>query len=90
MIYLLKYATLRADIELDLVRIKHCCITCDAWSSISIESYLGVTCHYINDSFDMVSRVLSLTYLNSDHDADYLFDVLHKIFLEWNILQKVN
>ena len=67
---------------MELARVKHCCVTCDAWSSASTESYLDVTCHYINDSFDMVSRVLDISYLTYDHDAGYLYNVLFRILLE--------
>ena len=74
---------------MDLSRVKHVCITCDAWVSISTESYLGVTCHYINQKFEMTSRVLTLTHLTDDHDADYIYSVLHEIFEDWHILDKV-
>ena len=41
-------------------------LTTDAWTSIATEAYLGVTCHYINDNWEMVSFVLCTKPLEDD------------------------
>lgn len=45
-------------------------LTTDAWTSIATESYLGVTCHYINENWEMVSFVLCTLPLEDRHTGD--------------------
>ncbi|XP_070402868.1 E3 SUMO-protein ligase ZBED1-like [Nothobranchius furzeri] len=45
-------------------------LTTDAWTSIATEAYLGVTCHYIDDNWEMVSFVLCTKPLEERHTAD--------------------
>ena len=45
-------------------------LTTDAWTSIATEAYLGVTCHYINDNWEMVSFVLCTKRLEDRHTAE--------------------
>ena len=45
-------------------------LTTDAWTSIATEAYLGVTCHYINDNWEMVSFVLCTKPLEDRHTAE--------------------
>ena len=66
-----------------------CGITCDNWLSLTTESYMGVTCHYINEDWQLISRVIALKHLTDDHNADYLYETLFNILCEWNILAKV-
>ena len=45
-------------------------LTTDAWTSIATEAYLGVTCHNINDNWEMVSFVLCTEPLEDRHTAE--------------------
>lgn len=45
-------------------------LTTDAWTSIATEAYLGMTCHYINDNWEMVSFVLCTKPLEDRHTAE--------------------
>ncbi|KAK1895180.1 Zinc finger BED domain containing protein 1 [Dissostichus eleginoides] len=45
-------------------------LTTDAWTSIATEAYLGVTCHYINENWEMVSFVLCTKPLEDRHTGD--------------------
>ena len=62
-----------------------CCITSDIWTSNSQFSYLSATLHYINDKWELTSRVLGLYYLNQPLCADYIFEKTNEILTEWNL-----
>lgn len=63
--------------------------TTDCWVSNSNNSYMVVTFHYINDQMELKSRVLSLKYLNEDHDSVYLSSSLKSVMIEWKTVDKV-
>ena len=62
-----------------------CCITSDIWTSNSQFSYLSATLHYINDKWELCSRVLGLYYLDQSHSADYIYQKTNEILTEWNL-----
>jgi hypothetical protein len=74
----------------ELSKVSWCAITCDCWRSLACESYIGITCHYINDQFKLISRTLGLVYLDGQsHTAEYLHTKLAEFFRQWNIDTKV-
>jgi hypothetical protein len=54
-------------------------LTTDAWTSIATEAYLGVTCHYINDNWEMVSFVLCTKPLVDRHTAENIARWIEKV-----------
>ncbi|CAF1096031.1 unnamed protein product [Brachionus calyciflorus] len=62
--------------------------TTDCWVSNSNNSYMVVTYHYISDQIEFKSRVLSLKYLDEDHDATYLSSSLIEVMVEWDTIDK--
>jgi len=65
-----KYCTFE-DLKKDLQkRSSKITLSTDAWTSIATKAYLGVTCHYINDNWEMVSLVLCTKPLQDRHTAE--------------------
>ncbi|CAM4651471.1 unnamed protein product [Leuciscus chuanchicus] len=65
------YQSTLEDLKKDLQkRSSKISLTTDAWTSIATETYLGVTCHYINDNWEMVSFVLCTKPLEDRHTAE--------------------
>lgn len=64
--------------------------TTDCWVSNSNNAYMVVTFHYIDKNIELVSRVLSLEYLDEDHNTVYLKSKLTFVMTKWNTLEKVN
>ena len=64
-------------------------ITCDCWTSKSQNSYLGVTCHYIDNNMKFKNKVIALRYVMESKTADYLHENLVKILEQWKIQEKV-
>ena len=74
----------------ELTNIHWCSITCDCWRSLANQSYIGITCHYINKEFQLVSRTLGLAYLDEiHHTGEYIHRELSTFFQKWKIDSKV-
>ncbi|XP_050516425.1 E3 SUMO-protein ligase ZBED1-like [Diabrotica virgifera virgifera] len=67
-------------------------ITCDGWTSRAMESYVTVTCHYVDEHFKLNVVVLSTKALTNGihHTAENIAETLLEIFNEWNMEQKVS
>ncbi len=73
----------------ELKKSKYVSITCDNWQSNSNNDYLGVTCHFIDNKFNLISKNLSLKFLNEAKTHHYLFNVLNNCLEEWKLDNKV-
>lgn len=87
---LIKYTLIKNRLLIDLSKIKCGSVTTDSLTSISNTAYLGVTFHYIDHNFFLISKTLCLNYLEEDHYSDYLFEQLMSVLKEWNLAEKVN
>ncbi|KAL7386842.1 hypothetical protein ABVT39_014639 [Epinephelus coioides] len=45
-------------------------LTTDAWTSVATEAYLGVTCHFINDNWELTSYNLTTMPIEERHTAE--------------------
>jgi hypothetical protein len=77
------------EIKTELDQINHAVITCDNWTSISNQSYLGLTVHYINSAFKMCSKVLGLKYVEGNNSGKSLKEKIDGILAKWNLDGKV-
>lgn len=60
-------------------------ITCDIWSSLALDSYLGVTVHYISEDFyRKVVMVRCLPY-NAKHTGDSIKERIRYILEKWQL-----
>lgn len=62
-----------------------CCLTTDCWSSINNESYIAVTIHFINSTFQLESALLACSNIQGSHTAENLARELRKIISEWHL-----
>ncbi|KAK2578599.1 hypothetical protein KPH14_012218 [Odynerus spinipes] len=85
------YQEVHQKLKNDLADTKYVAITTDSWTSCVSESYLTVTCHYINKNLELKSGVLSTKLLANgvNHTAENIAESLATIFTEWNIGEKV-
>ena len=51
--------------------------------------YVGVTGHFVNKNFELISRLLALKFVPERHTAIYLSSVVTKIVSDWNIEDKI-
>ena len=65
------------------------CLTTDCWTSRTTTSLMAVTCHFVNEDFEMVSYLLDCLMLTQSHTAEYLKQKLQQVATDWNIEDKI-
>ncbi|XP_067216729.1 E3 SUMO-protein ligase ZBED1-like isoform X2 [Linepithema humile] len=60
-------------------------LTCDNWSDVSNQSYLGVTIHYLEADCEMKNGCLGVLPLDKNHTSDYLHDSLLKVMEDFHV-----
>lgn len=68
---------------------KSVAITTDAWTALTAESYVTVTCHYL-DQWEMRSAVLQTRSTDERHTAENLAASLRDVVGEWGLGGKVS
>lgn len=66
------------------------CLTSDLWTSRANESYIAVTGHYINDSFELKSILISCQNFEGSHTSENISAALLEMANEWNLTGKIN
>ena len=62
--------------------------TTDGWTSIATESYITLTCHFIDNKWDMNSFCLETRHHPESHTAENLKCLLDDAFSEWKLNEK--
>ena len=84
-----KFEEVKAQVKTQLNSAAHVCLTTDIWTSRTTEGYITVTCHFISESWQMLSFVLETFNLCVSHTAENIAAELFQIADEWNITEKV-
>jgi len=78
------------EIKMEMIRkTKFVAITCDHWTSISNDSFLGVTCHWIDDDWKMNSFTLGVHNCMERHTSDNVLNQFRVITDEWECYHKI-
>ena len=64
-------------------------LTADMWTSIHMDAYLAVTCHFINDTHTLSTVLLGVQKFPQAHIAANLAAAKASIMEEWGITSKV-
>lgn len=67
-------------------------VTTDVWTSKAHDSFLGITCHFIEDaegSLSLISSALDCVPIHKNETAETLKTILNAVFTEWEIETKV-
>ncbi|KAI3783257.1 hypothetical protein L1987_42333 [Smallanthus sonchifolius] len=66
-------------------------ITTDMWtSSNQKKGFMAITTHFIDDNWEMQSRIMRFIYVPCPHTAEVLANVLYESLCDWNIDRKVS
>lgn len=58
-----EYNSIKETLKAELQIVESVALTTDGWSSRANESYLTVTCHFVTESFELASKILSTNQL---------------------------
>ena len=64
-------------------------LTSDMWTSINMEAYLAVTCHYVYDPAKLATVLLGVLPFPKSHTADNISAAKRSLMEEWGIEGKV-
>jgi len=64
-------------------------LTTDSWTSLTTESYVAVTCHFITSDFRLDSCLLQCNKFTERHTAENLSRDLLAVVQEWGVANKV-
>ncbi|XP_067135790.1 E3 SUMO-protein ligase ZBED1-like [Centruroides vittatus] len=69
--------------------VDHVCLTIDCWESVSMRSYLEVTCHFIDSQWKMQSINIGAKELVDKYTAENIISTLQQFEEEWGLVGKV-
>ena len=65
-----KYEEVKARVKKCLESVAHVCLTTDIWTSRATQGYITVTCHFLDELWQMQTFVLETFNLTVSHTAD--------------------
>lgn len=83
------YQSIFQKVQDSMDKAESVCLTTDCWTSRTSTSFMAVTCHFVNEDFELVSFLLDCILLEDRHTGDYLAKKLMQCAIEWNIDDKV-
>ncbi|RZC57196.1 hypothetical protein C5167_004500 [Papaver somniferum] len=84
------YAEMKGELQLQLENLtSKCSLTTDMWTAKHTkDGYCCVTCHFIDDEWNLIAKTLAYIVVPSPHTGDVLSDFIKTCTLEWNIDRK--
>ena len=83
-----KKAALHNSIKSRLKGIDSVCVTLDIWTNRDMRSYLGITCHFINN-YKLASAMLACTQFRGRHTADSIVEKYEEVTSSFELGGKV-
>jgi len=83
------YKNAAEELHSQLMRVEHCSITTDLWTSQATMGYLTVTCHFLTNDWELKSTVLDTVQIQDSHTAENIGALLLNITDKWGITDKI-
>ena len=84
------YAKKEQEVRGILDQSKWCTITTDLWTSRATMGYMTITCHLVDEGWQMRSFVLETSHIDEAHTIVNLAAALKMVTEKWNITKKVH
>ena len=84
------YKDCSAKIKRLLDQTMYVALTTDCWTSLTMTSYMAVTCHYIDQEWQMQAHVLTTQNIEARHTAENLQMELETVVAEWRVSGRVS
>ncbi|XP_064475382.1 E3 SUMO-protein ligase ZBED1-like [Ornithodoros turicata] len=83
------YNKVHEQVKNELTGISSICLTTDGWTSLSNQSYIAVTAHFIDTDGVLRARLLDCFAWQDRHTAENIAAELRRVVVEWEIQEKV-
>ena len=85
----LLFASTKSEVETEIQAAVNIALTIDYWSSVANESYLGVTCHFVNNDWKYRSLVLGVYDTDERYFTENIAKHVGTVIDEWQLSGKV-
>uniref|UniRef100_A0A8C5R241 BED-type domain-containing protein n=1 Tax=Leptobrachium leishanense TaxID=445787 RepID=A0A8C5R241_9ANUR len=82
------YNETKAQVIASMSQASRVAITCDAWTSVTTDSYITFTAHYISKDWQILSHVLQTRAVYESHTGEKLAELLSRVVEEWQLSDK--
>ncbi|KAM3871381.1 E3 SUMO-protein ligase ZBED1-like [Diretmus argenteus] len=82
------YRATKLQVEESLSTADRVALTCDAWTSRAVDSYVTITAHYLTEDWRLLSHVLQTRAVHESHTGANIADLLQNAAQEWGIADK--
>lgn len=83
------YTSIKHKIQIVLNETNYVAMTSGIWTSMNTESFLTVNVNTYDKDFKLKTFILTTEKPEKSHTAQYIYEVLLKVFEEWNIYNKI-
>lgn len=84
-----KYVDEKEKAKAELQKIAAVSLTSDMWTSINMDTFLAVTCHFIDADTNLKSILLGVSKFPQSHTAEELACVKTSLMEQWGIASKI-
>ena len=84
-----KYRVAKDNAVAEIKKTSTVSLTSDMWTSINMDAYLAVTCHYINEEMQLSTLLLGIKRFPCSHTAANIAEAKETLMAEWKIRAKV-
>ncbi|CAH1107682.1 unnamed protein product [Psylliodes chrysocephalus] len=77
------------NVQREIGDVKSVTLTTDCWTSVSTESYMAVTVHFISNNFQTKSILLDCIHLPQSHTSENLAKELKQIVVSWGLQNQI-
>ena len=80
----------KAEVARELGDTSWIALTTDFWTSASVDSYFGLTSHYISPGWELKGRVLETHKVSERYTSDNIASIMRSAVGEWGLEGKVS
>lgn len=84
-----KYESAKEKAKAKVEKVAAVSLTSDMWTSINMDAYLAVTCHFVGEKTRLSSVLLGVQAFPQSHTAENIARVEASLMEEWGITNKV-
>ena len=83
------YESIKSKLYAELQSSEAVSLTCDGWTSRATQSFLTVTCHFVNKNWELSSKILQTDHFEGSHTGQKIGFELKSVMTDWGISEKV-